>query len=175
MALALFTVLVNVLVYQGRTEDQVVGKRVSGDSHSHSNSIITPDQTEGEKDIRTPNEEQGNPDSQQQHQVQQEEEAVRGSSSKFKAILKSPVSYFLAFYIFLYVSLNLIFSFSEDVDLRANHTIDGSGSHCRWLGDHFLNYRKRRWCGLRLCNFWFLRWIDCWKNHSYSCYEVVGT
>lgn len=103
LALAGTTVTTLILTFQGRTEDQVVGKRKPAVEVPP---VPVPDvggamegEREAMRDGRTGEGEQGTEEA-----VQEREEDTRDGSAKLKAILSMPRSYYLAFYIFLYVS-----------------------------------------------------------------------
>ncbi|KAI9634044.1 major facilitator superfamily domain-containing protein [Dioszegia hungarica] len=86
LALALGTVVVLLLTFKGRSEDQIVGQR----SEARANE-------EKPKDVTMVPTESG--------EVADLE--VRGSSQKLKAILSTPRAYFLAIYIFLYMGVEV--------------------------------------------------------------------
>lgn len=115
LGLAFITVVTLILAFQGRNEDQIVGKR---EAEVPVPPVPVPDPgavLEGESAVGAARREKA-----QRHQddvvtgpgepgLQPEsggkEAEVRASSQKLRAILVSPKSYFLAFYIFLYVSI----------------------------------------------------------------------
>lgn len=95
VGLALTTVIVLAIVFQGRTEDQIVGRRqpdpVTGNRIGQDTSsragMGTVAETPGEKDERPVH--------------------SGGSGGKMKAIMATPVVHYMAFYTMIYVSSRL--------------------------------------------------------------------
>jgi MFS family permease len=110
LGLAFVCVTTLIVVFQFRTDDQVVGRRdpsASEDFVPHGERSSS----EGEKDMRldslpTTDERTGIIDSQAGEPVVSEkrQDEVGGSGNKMKRILKIPTVHFMAFYIAIYVS-----------------------------------------------------------------------
>ena len=110
LGLGIGTVITLILTFQGRTEDQIVGKRpdegleaVPGVLNSATEPGTTPlDEHKG----AVPAEAESKGDIMLPTELGEATGAeARGSSAKYMAILSTPKAYFLCIYIFLYVSL----------------------------------------------------------------------
>jgi hypothetical protein len=111
LALAILTALVLALVFRGRTEDQVVGKRLPDEESSTEVQGGVPMTTTGtsvgvESGVVTPLEKEPRRQQQQQQQRLPDEarEKLEGSGNKMKRIMRTPAIHFMAFYIMIYVS-----------------------------------------------------------------------
>lgn len=107
LALALGTVVVLLLTFKGRSEDQIVGQRVNEGAEVDAPSIPVPDpgaMALGESEARANEEKPKDVTMVPTESGEVADLEVRGSSQKLKAILSTPRAYFLAIYIFLYVS-----------------------------------------------------------------------
>lgn len=146
LALATITVVILVLIFQGRTEDQIVGKRVAGEAEVEAPSVPVPDAGAmmlGESQVETA--------TTREHEAERKDSLVvpgtpdemidpeaRASGQKLKAILSTPRAYFLAIYIFLYVSASTL------LIVRGIDDTDGSRGHHRRMGN-YLPDRRKRW------------------------------
>jgi fucose permease len=110
LALAILTATVLAVVFRGRTEDQVVGKRLpdgdgetSAEVHGGVPMTTTSTSVGVESGVVTPVEKEAR----QQHQQRLPDEArekLEGSGNKMKRIMRTPAIHFMAFYIMIYVS-----------------------------------------------------------------------
>lgn len=116
LGLAFATVVMLVLVFQGRSEEGVVGDRVESGAGTGEGKTVMPDAGGAMEGLREHEEAEAratgrgtrNGDTPTSTMEPQDKVAAvqRSSGSKFKAIIRSPRTFCLAFYIFAYVSLH---------------------------------------------------------------------
>lgn len=137
LALAAVTLITIIVVYQGRTEDQVVGKarwvggqQIGMDEKAERISVPMPDAGAGmlgqNEHLRADEEGRVNSDGQSGDTEDVTEE--RSGSSKLRAIISSPRAICMAFYIFAYVSsntLNCLTDPNTDQQMGVEVTIGG--------------------------------------------------
>jgi hypothetical protein len=112
LVLAVVTLGTLVLVFRGRTEDQVVGKRLPDDDVLSADGGVpmittarsTAESSEAafpsEKDAQQPADASRRPE-----ENEGETQKIEGSGSKMRRIMQTPATHFMAFYLAIYVSL----------------------------------------------------------------------
>lgn len=116
LGLALFTSLALFLVFRLRTEDQVVGRRGIDETTSEEVAAPQPEpygESSGEKRDRE----------------SKERREAGSSGNKMKRIMKTPAVHFMAFYIMIYVGVEVTIggwavSYSFDIKHKHQLTID---------------------------------------------------